>query len=59
MKTYKVIWEVNVSADSPEEAAKRARLVQMNPKSWLTIFKVRCGRKKFNVNLYGNEEENR
>ncbi len=43
MRTYKVMWEIDISADSPEEAARRAREIQLDPESWATVFVVRGG----------------
>ena len=38
--SYNVMWEIDVEADSAEEAAKEARRIQLNPKSWATLFSV-------------------
>jgi hypothetical protein len=40
MTDYKVVWESDVTADSPREAAERARADQVRPGSWATVFDV-------------------
>jgi hypothetical protein len=42
MKTYRVLWEIDISAETPEEAANKARKIQLNPESWATVFNVWC-----------------
>lgn len=37
---YRVIWEIDIEADSPEDAAKKAREIQRDPKSTAVYFKV-------------------
>jgi hypothetical protein len=37
---FRVVWEIDVDADSPEEAAERARVVQLNPDMPATLFDV-------------------
>lgn len=37
---YLVRWETDEWADSPEEAAQRARQVQLNPDTWATVFEI-------------------
>ena len=39
-KTYRVIWEIDVTAKSPKEAAIKALAIQRNPESTATIFKI-------------------
>jgi hypothetical protein len=34
------MWEIDIEADSAEEAAKEARRIQLDPKSWATLFSV-------------------
>lgn len=41
MSTYNVIWEIDVEADDPKEAAQRARDIQRDPESRAGVFKVR------------------
>jgi len=40
MPEYLVTWEIDIEADSPEEAAKRALLIQRDQGSEATIFNV-------------------
>ena len=40
MATFKVIWEIDIEADSPEQAAKIAREIQLDTESTATIFTV-------------------
>jgi hypothetical protein len=37
---YKVTWEIEIDAETPEEAAKTAAKIQRDPESIATIFKV-------------------
>ncbi len=37
---YLVIWEINIEADTPEDAAKEALRIQRNPESIATVFRV-------------------
>jgi uncharacterized membrane protein len=38
---YKVTWTIDLDADSPEDAARRALEIHRNPESWATHFEVR------------------
>jgi len=38
---YRVIWTIDLDADSPEDAARKARVIHRNPDSWATHFEVR------------------
>lgn len=40
MPEYRVVWEVELDANSPEEAAKMAQAMQRDPTSWATVFDV-------------------
>lgn len=40
MKTYRVEWAIDIDADDPVDAAKRAREIQMDPASSATVFDV-------------------
>ena len=40
MKTYRVFWEIDVDADSPREAAEKAREIQLDALSCATVFGV-------------------
>lgn len=37
---YLVMWEIEVSADSPKEAAQKALDIQRDKTSWATVFNV-------------------
>ena len=37
---FRVIWEIEIDADSPKQAAEQARALQMNPAMPATIFEV-------------------
>lgn len=39
-KTYLVTWEIEVEADSPEEAAVEAREIQLDDCSTATVFRM-------------------
>jgi hypothetical protein len=39
-KTYKVVWEIDIAADSPEEAARKALEYQRDRESLATVFNV-------------------
>lgn len=38
---YRVIWEIDLDADSPEDAARKAMEIQRDPASIATCFVVR------------------
>lgn len=40
MKEYKVVWEIDIEAESAEEAARIARNIQLNDASIATVFNV-------------------
>jgi hypothetical protein len=40
MTGYTVRWEIDIDADTPEEAATRARAIQLDPDSAATFFEV-------------------
>ncbi len=40
-KSYLVSWDIDIDADSPEEAAQMAREIQLDPESFATIFMVK------------------
>lgn len=40
MKEYRVVWEIDITADDPIEAAKYALNIQRDPCSWATVFDV-------------------
>ncbi len=41
METYRVVWEIDIDADSPEEAAETARQYQIATDTTATVFDVR------------------
>jgi hypothetical protein len=40
MKDYRVVWEIELSATDPVDAARQARRVQLDPNSRATVFTV-------------------
>ncbi len=40
MKEYRVSWVIDISADSPLDAAEEAYRIQQKPDSWATVFVV-------------------
>jgi|TARA_B110000503_G_C7095700_1_gene391493 hypothetical protein len=51
MKTYTVVWEVELDANSHREAAEEARSMQLDAYSEATFFDVTC------LDAKGNEIE--
>jgi hypothetical protein len=41
MKQYYVSWHIDIYADTPQEAARKALEIQRNPDSTATVFEVR------------------
>lgn len=41
VQTYRVVWEIDVDAEDPKEAAEVARFFQTAPDTTATIFDVR------------------
>jgi hypothetical protein len=39
-KLYRVVWEIDIYAQSPREAAKEARAIQQDKDSTATVFDV-------------------
>lgn len=39
-RSYRVMWEIDIEATSPEDAAQQARAIQLDPESIATIFLV-------------------
>lgn len=37
---YRVQWEIDLEADSPEEAAREALRIQRNPESIATVYEI-------------------
>lgn len=46
LKTYKVIWEIDIDASSTKKAAELAREIQLDPDSIATFFLVEDGNGK-------------
>ena len=40
MTTYRIEWEIELDADSPQEAAEKALAIHRNPNSMATVFDV-------------------
>ncbi|WP_053649608.1 MULTISPECIES: hypothetical protein [unclassified Streptomyces] len=40
MNSYRVTWEIDIDADDPEEAARKALGIQRDPDSTATVFGV-------------------
>lgn len=38
MPEYRVVWEIDIEADTPKEAAKKALKIQRDPESTATVF---------------------
>lgn len=38
---YRISWEIDVDATSPEDAARKARAIQLDPESVADVFDVR------------------
>lgn len=38
---YRVTWEIDIEAGSPQQAAKQALAIQRDPQSTATMFKIR------------------
>jgi hypothetical protein len=54
IRTYKLIWEIDIDAASPKAAAKKAREYQLDPDSTATVFDVFNEKgKKTRVDLLG------
>jgi hypothetical protein len=41
MSLYRITWEIDIDAESPQEAAERALEIHRDPKSIATVFIVR------------------
>lgn len=42
MSEYKVIWEIEIEAESAEEAARKAFEIQRDPDSIATVFNIKA-----------------
>lgn len=45
MKTYRITWSIDIDADSPEEAAASALIVQRDTESIALVFEVEWANK--------------
>jgi hypothetical protein len=43
MPEYQVRWDIELTADSPREAAEQALRMQRDPSGWATVFTVTDG----------------
>jgi len=41
MAEFRVSWYIDIEADTPQHAAKKARAIQLNPDSEATVFDVK------------------
>lgn len=37
---FRVVWEIDLTADTPEEAAKKAQAIMLDPDSLASVFTV-------------------
>lgn len=51
-RLYRVCWEIEVEAETPQEAAEKARLYQTKPRTTATVFEVATVH-PYAVNRYG------
>lgn len=51
MKTMRVVWEIDISADSPKEAAECALKIQRDNDSTATVFTVIDGDEEHEIDL--------
>ncbi len=40
MNSYRVVWQIDVEADSYEDAAKQAKEIQLDPESAANVFHI-------------------
>jgi len=53
----RVVWEVDVDADGPREAAEEALRMQRNPESTATVFDVTNERETVRVDLLEDQDD--
>lgn len=51
MPSYTVVWEIDLDAHDPADAARRALTVQRDPRSWATCFTVHGAGSTVHVDL--------
>ena len=56
VKHYRVVWEIDIWAETPLKAAEIALGIQRDPASTATVFDVWCGPKQTRIDVI---EENR
>lgn len=54
---YRVTWAIDIEADSPLEAARKAREIQLDPDSTATVFDVTTKDTKAVIDLWGDQTE--
>lgn len=57
MTEYRVKWEIDIDADSSEEAAKEALKIQRDSNSWVTVFEVISKNDIYKIDLLDDEDE--
>jgi hypothetical protein len=56
-KDYRVVWEIDIIADSPEEAARQAREFQIKEGTSAKVFDVFDGQDCTRVDLYEIDDQ--
>lgn len=51
MKEYRVVWEIELSATDPADAARQARAIQLDPTCRATVFTVHGDRGAEQIDL--------
>lgn len=51
MTRYLVSWEIDIDADNPTEAARKALAIQRDPESVATVFEVREYKEFYEIDL--------
>lgn len=57
MKNYRVVWEIDIEAETPRDAAELALEIQRNNESIATVFEV-IGEKGTSITVDLEESEN-
>lgn len=57
MKSYRVVWEIDIDANSPKEAAEEARRIQLDPESEAVVFDIFYQDETTHIDLLDYEEE--
>lgn len=53
-RQYRVLWEIDIEASSPREAAEKALAIHRKPDSIATVFDVREAKQEDGRTVYGN-----